>query len=83
MSTRLKAATGSAGGGGRCGAGGHGRGLDGAAAEHDTAGEDGRLPAVVRRDLLLRRIDEHAGLARALAAALTRHAVRGLAVRIG
>lgn len=83
MSTRLEAATGSAGGGGRCGAGGHGRRLDGAAAEHDTAGEDGRLPPVVRRDLLLRRIDEHAGLARALAAALTRHAVRGLGVRVG
>lgn len=83
MSTRLEAATGTAGGGGRCGAGGHGRRLDGAAAEHDTAGEDGRLPAVVRRDLLLGRVDEHPSLARALAAALARHAVRGLAVRIG
>lgn len=83
MSTRLEAATGTAGGGGRCGAGGHGRGLDGAAAEHDTAGEDGRLPAVVRRDLLLGRVDEHAGLARALAAALARHAVCGLVVHIG
>lgn len=83
MRGSLEAATGSASGGGRCGAGGHGRRLDGAAAEHDTAGEDGRLPAVVRRDLLLGRIDEHAGLARALAAALTRHAVCGLAVHIG
>jgi len=53
----------------------------GAAAEHNAAGEDGRLAAIVRGDVVLGGVNENACLPGALATRLSR--VRVLVARLG